>query len=326
MNRRILPWLITLCAVVVSTSAAVYSVSGLTKLFAGGGIAVTIMAGALEASKLVIASLLYQYRKTLPAFLKAYLTFACIVLILITSMGIYGFLSSAYQQTANQLENTETQLTLLEQRKQPYLTRVQQYVQEKQSIDLSISELRQGLVGNKVQYRDSKTGEMIITTSTATRKALEKQLDQAVDRQGTLTDKIDELNQDIFVIDTEIEQVTLGKSTSGELGSLQYISKITGVSMDRVVNWLLLLIVFVFDPLAIALVIAGNYAFERLSIVETIYGEKKSREEVLDHPSPTDILDIPEEYRKQVHDIQMGTTHIKTKQTLLQKLRDRYFP
>lgn len=328
MTKKLLPWLITLCALTVSASAALYSISGLSKLFAGGGTAIIIMASSLEASKLVIASLLYRYRKTLPLLLKGYLTIACIFLILITSMGIYGFLSSAYQETASQLQNTDLKIEMLEKKKQPHLAQIEGYSKEKQTIDLSISELRQGLVGNKVQYRDNKTGEMVITTSTATRKTLERQLDQAIDRQGILNDKIDKLNQEITLIDTEVQMIQTNKGASAELGSLQYISKITGVSMDRVVNWLLLVIVFVFDPLAIALVIAANYAFERLALVENIYGEKIQQDSILEPQydiTSSNLENVHAEYSKKAHEIQMGTTDIKTKQSLLQKLREKYF-
>ena len=96
IQERIFPFLIATSALSVSASAAFYSVSGLSKLFAGASLAVIIMATTLEASKLVIASLLYQYRKTLPRSLKIYLTGAASILVLITSMGIYGFLSAAY--------------------------------------------------------------------------------------------------------------------------------------------------------------------------------------------------------------------------------------
>ena len=95
LKKYLFPLLVTFSALSVSISAAFYSISGLSKLFAGAALAVIIMAASLEIAKLVIASLLYQYRKTLPKFLKYYLSIACFVLILITSMGIYGFLSAA---------------------------------------------------------------------------------------------------------------------------------------------------------------------------------------------------------------------------------------
>ena len=107
IQERIFPFLIATSALSVSASAAFYSVSGLSKLFAGAAFAVIVMATSLEVAKLVIASLLYQYRKTLPLLLKTYLSIACFVLILITSMGIYGFLSAAYQETANKAGNID---------------------------------------------------------------------------------------------------------------------------------------------------------------------------------------------------------------------------
>jgi hypothetical protein len=101
MGKKLFPYIIALSALAVSASAAFYSVSGIMKLFAGASLAVGIMAGSLEVAKLVIASLLYQYWTELNKVLRTYLTIAAFVLILITSAGIYGFLSSAYQETAN---------------------------------------------------------------------------------------------------------------------------------------------------------------------------------------------------------------------------------
>ena len=113
IQARIFPFIIALSALAVSASAAFYSVSGLSKLFAGAAFAVIIMAASLEIAKLVIASLLYQYRKTLPRLLKYYLSIACLILILITSMGIYGFLSAAYQETAAKSGNVDAQIALI---------------------------------------------------------------------------------------------------------------------------------------------------------------------------------------------------------------------
>ena len=95
VQERIFPFLIAFSALAVSASAAFYSVSGLSKLFAGASLEVIIMATSLEISKLVIVSLLYQYRESIPKLLKYYLTSSAVVLVLITSMGIYGFLSAA---------------------------------------------------------------------------------------------------------------------------------------------------------------------------------------------------------------------------------------
>ena len=103
LKKGFLPFLIGFSALSVSGSAAFYSVFGLSKLFAGASTEVIIMAGSLEVAKLVTASLLYQYWSEINKYLRFYLTIATITLVLITSMGIYGFLSAAYQDTFNQL-------------------------------------------------------------------------------------------------------------------------------------------------------------------------------------------------------------------------------
>jgi len=263
MKKYILPSLIALAALSISASAAFYSVTGLSKLFAGASLAVLIMASSLEGAKLVIASLLYQYWSSLNKFLRTYLTAACFVLMLITSMGIYGFLSGAYQETAALAGNVDKQVELLEIKKTNYEEQLSMYTEEKTTLNTNITDLRNGLANNKIQYTNAN-GDLITTTSSSTRKSLEKQLDQAIERQTTINGKIDELNAQIFDLETQIVDVTVNNDVASELGSLRYIADIFGANMDSVVNVLLLTIVFVFDPLAISLVIAANFAFERV--------------------------------------------------------------
>jgi len=275
IQERIFPFLIALSALSVSASAAFYSVSGLSKLFAGAAFAVIIMASSLEVAKLVIASLLYQYRKTLPKVLKIYLTIACGVLILITSMGIYGFLSAAYQETANKAGTIDAQVALVETKRDNVQKQLSVYNVEKENTDKAIADLRKGLSNNVISYTNAQ-GQLIQSTSSATRKALEKQLDQAIVRQTELNGKVDELNTQLFDYESEIVEIKTGNNLAGELGPLKYLSGLTGVSMDKIINVLLLIIIFVFDPLAIALVIAANFAFAQLrsKTKENIYGEK----------------------------------------------------
>ena len=274
IQERIFPFIIATSALSVSASAAFYSVSGLSKLFAGAAFAVIIMASSLEVAKLVIASLLYQYRKTIPRLLKYYLSSAAVVLVLITSMGIYGFLSAAYQETAAKAGSIDSQIALIETKRDNVKEQLAVYNDEKSSINTAVSELRSGLSNNKIQYRDRKTGQIITTTSSSTRRALEKQLDQAIFRQTEINTKVDNLNEQLFEYETEIVEVKTGNDIAGKLGPLKYLSGLTGTPMDKIINILLLTIIFVFDPLAIALVIAANFAFDKLKSKENIYGEK----------------------------------------------------
>ena len=275
IQKRIFPFIIALSALSVSGSAAFYSVSGLSKLFAGAAFAVIVMAASLEIAKLVIASLLYQYRKTLPKLLKYYLSLSCVVLILITSMGIYGFLSSAYQETAAKAGTIDAQITLIETRRDNTKGQLDVYNDEKESINKAVADLRTGLANNVIQYTNAE-GVLVTTTSRATRNALEKQLDQAIDRQTKINDKVDVLNEKLFNYETEIVEVRTSDAVSSELGPLKYLSGLTGTPMDQIINWLLLTIIFVFDPLAIALVVAANYAFDQIrpKTKKNLYGEK----------------------------------------------------
>ena len=289
IQKRIFPFIIAFSALSVSASAAFYSVSGLSKLFAGAAFAVIIMAASLEIAKLVIASLLYQYRKGLPKFLKYYLSLACIVLILITSMGIYGFLSAAYQETAAKAGTIDAKINLVEVKRDNIKEQLVVYNEEKSSINEAVVSLRNGLSTNRIQYKDT-LGNIITTQSSSTRRVLTQQLDQAIERQTTINEKLDILNQQLFEYEEEIVEVQLSDAVSSELGPLKYLSGLTGFPMDRIINWLLLTIIFVFDPLAIALVVAANFAFEQIrpKTKKNLY-----REDVIikEEDEPTDIWD-----------------------------------
>lgn len=271
--------MIALSALSVSASAAFYSITGLSKLFVGASFAVIIMAASLEVAKLVIASYLYQYWDKTKALLKVYLTLAVFILILITSAGIYGFLSSAYEQTASKNIVVEKQIAALENKKVRYLDTRDSYSKEKAEIAKSTSELRQALsTGTMTQYKDKETGQIINVANTGNRKAFEKQLEKTLKKDSILDSKISTVNDSIFSLESQVLDSQSKAETSGELGPLKYISKLTGVPMDKIINWFILIIIFVFDPLAISLVIAANNAFNKASQSEqlVVHNEKLS--------------------------------------------------
>ena len=313
LRKGIFPFIIALSALSVSLSAAFYSVSGLGKLFAGASTQVIIMASSLEIAKLVIASLLYQYWDSLNKVLRAYLAIATVVLMLITSMGIYGFLSGAYQETANRAGTVDAQVTLLETKRTNYIGQRDLLVKEKEGLVSSMTSLQSGLANNKTSYVDKK-GNLIQSSSSADRKSLERQLDASSTRQESLNVKLDDINTKIFDLDNQIIEVKTGSDIAVELGPLKYISGLTGTPMDQIVNYLLLIIIFVFDPLAISLVIAANFAFAQLKPKETLYEEKAYHEEMkewdvtladglddedADYPEPNEALkEAAERYKE----------------------------
>jgi hypothetical protein len=256
IKERIFPFIIALSALSVSASAAVYSITGLSMLFAGASTAVMIMASSLEISKLVIASLLYQYWDKLNKVLRIYLTIAAVILILITSAGIYGYLSSAYQKTADQTSIVDSRVASLETKKKLYENTRAGILQEKQSL----SELKGSLSkGSTTQFTDRK-GNLVVRSNNASIK----QIENASKSDDKLSFKLDIINDSIFSIESKILEVKTNATATSELGPLKYLSALTGITMDRIINWYILVIIFVFDPLAIALVIAANFAFAQL--------------------------------------------------------------
>ena len=265
MKKRIFPFLIALSALSVSASAAFYSVFGLSKLFAGASYQVMVMATSLEFAKLVVASLLYQYWSTINKWLRLYLSLAVFVLILITSGGIYGFLSGAYQETATKSELLDKGLKVIELKQTRFEEEKTDLSIEKEQLNTSISDLRSSLSNPaQVQYIDKNSGQLITTTSSSTRKTLEKELEKAIIDRDKLNDKLGSIQDTLLKLDQEILNLEISNEDQRELGPLKYLSEVSGYPMSKVVNWFLLLIIFVFDPLAIAMVIAANFAFSQL--------------------------------------------------------------
>jgi hypothetical protein len=285
MKNKLFPLLITLSALSVSASAAFYSVYGLSKLFAGASFQVMVMAASLEFAKLVVASLLYQYWKTINKFLRFYLTIALMSLIVITSVGIYGFLSSAYQTTATKSEIAVKELTVIEMKRSRFEEKRSELIVEKQQLNTSVNDLRLSLSNpTQIQYIDKTSGQLITTTSSSARRALKKELDVSVKDRDTVGVQIEAVTDSISQLDITVLNKETNNEVESELGPLKYISELTGRPMANIVNWLLMLIIFVFDPLAIAMVIAANFAFSKLkntNLTEKLkikdLGEKKRK-------------------------------------------------
>lgn len=256
IKERIFPLIIALSALSVSASAAFYSVTGLSMLFAGVSTAVIILGTSLELAKLVIATLLYQYWNKLNKILRTYLTIAAAVLILITSAGIYGFLSSGYQKTADQTSIIDSRVASLETKKKLFEETRDNILREKQSIAGLQGTLSQS---STTQYTDKK-GNLVVRSN----NAIIRNIESASKSNEKLSGKIEVVNDSIFSLESRILETKTTAIGESELGPLKYLNKLTGVAMDRIINWYILVIIFVFDPLAIALVIAANFAFSQL--------------------------------------------------------------
>jgi hypothetical protein len=261
MKKKLLPWVIALSALSVSVSAAFYSVSGLGKMFAGASMEVMILAGSLEFAKLVAASLLYQYWKKLNLGLKLYLSFATLVLIIITSAGIYGFLSSAYQETSFKVQNQDKNIEIIEKNILVAEREIKGYQTQSERKEKRISQL------TDIRTNLQSTQDVLIERSRSTSAVRQqmKDIDSEIKRMDSeifvLNDSIASKNKKISLLEQQKLEVSSDADLAGEVGPLKYIANLTGSTIDMVVNWYIIVLMIVFDPLAIALVIAANFAF-----------------------------------------------------------------
>ena len=272
IKRNTFPAIIAFSALSVSGSAAFYSVYGLSKLFAGAQFEVIIMAGSLEIAKLVIASLLYQYWDTINKLLRTYLTVAAFILVLITSMGIYGFLSAAYQDTYKSLIVNQNKIEFLENKAEFYENDVNRFDKELQQIMDNISNLSNAK-SRSIQVKDtSVAGGIRNTISTVDLRLAQNRLTIEENNRKDVYLRRTIAADSLQKYKLEILELENNADISGELGPLKYLSGLTGTPMDKIINWLLLIIIFVFDPLAISLVVAANFAFNQANR-KNLYGE-----------------------------------------------------
>ena len=296
MSKKLFPWIITLAALSVSGSAAFYSVYGLGKMFAGASVQVMILASSLEFSKLVTASLLYRYWTELNKALRTYLSIATLILILVTSAGIYGFLSSEYQENANKASAVEQKVNSLEEKKKLYIDTRNGYLKEKISISKTKNELSSGLSKSSISQRTDKKGNIITTANNSSIKAFSRQLEATTKSDSVISTKLSIINDSIFSLDTKILEAKTNSGVADELGPLKYISNLTGSSLDSVINWYIIVLMLVFDPLAIALVIAANFAFEKAK-------EEKNTEEAIKKNLKEEILEIANTDEEKIDEI-----------------------
>lgn len=213
-------------AVCVSALGAAFSVVGLGALFSGAMVAVWAMAGSLEFSKFVLAAYLHQRWKHLNLVFRSYLVFAVVVLSLITSMGIFGFLSDAYQSSSHAIEEVNIKIANL---------RSQQKLNEAEisRLNKAIDEIPDSRVSKKIRARA-----------------------EAEPRISALTKESEEIDRKIGAANLQMHEI------KKKIGPLVYIARAANKDIDTIVTYLILVFVSVFDPLAICLVIATSEAME----------------------------------------------------------------
>ena len=254
--------LLGLSALFVAFNAAFFSVSGLSKLFAGASLSVMLMASSLELAKLITAGYLYNYWEKINKAFRVYLSIGVVILILITSLGIYGFLTAAFQDTFNVYSVTEKQRSFLQQKEKFWADDVARYDVELGRISENIATLSNAkATGIQVRDTTSTTGFRNTISTTELRLAQQRigveedNRKEVQSKREVAADSLQSIQLKILDLDTDTE-------IGSELGPLQYLSGLLDKPMDQIINWFILIIIFVFDPLAVALVIAFNNALK----------------------------------------------------------------
>ena len=286
--------LLGLSALFVASNAAFFSVTGLSKLFAGASLSVIVMASSLEFAKLITAGYLYNYWKKINKAFRIYLSIGVVILVLITSLGIYGFLTAAFQDTLNQYNVSSKQKEFLQQKESFWQSDVTRYDEELKRISQNISTLSNAkATGIQVKDTTSSTGFRNTISTTELRLSQERisveeeNRKEVQSKREIAADSLQSIQLKILDLETDTE-------TSSELGPLQYLSTLLDKPMTDIINWFILIIIFVFDPLAVALVIAFNNAVkidkgekDKTKVVEKreLYGEEIE-------PDPNDLPNL----------------------------------
>jgi predicted nucleic acid-binding Zn-ribbon protein len=237
-----LKWLVGFSALIIAGCAAFFSVTGLGVLFSGAAVSVMVMAGSLEFAKLVAATYLKQKWGEIKGFNKWYLVSAVVLLMIITSAGIFGYLSNAFQQQNLKLQQVDREIAV-------YSTKIATNDAQITQLNIQLGQLSstqstildKGKVNNRLlRSIDSK----------------DKQSSQINNKIGNLQDENAKNNDEINKI--KIKNLDLEK----EVGGFRFVAEVFGVELKKVVKFFIFLIVIVFDPLAVALIIAFNGLIE----------------------------------------------------------------
>ncbi len=219
--------ILLLTTLAVAGSAAGFSIYGLANIFGGAFLSVIFMGSALEAGKLVAASYLYRYWHEVKLWLKLYFMIAIFVLMVITSTGIFGYLSSAYQQDTLQLKELQVQIDLLKDEKGELTVR-------KDFIDADIASLPNNYITARQRLLGPKGYGPELTV---------------------IKVRVPEITKELHVL----QQRMVAKKV--HTGPIAYIAEAFSVKIDDATKWIIILLIIVFDPLAVALTLATNAVF-----------------------------------------------------------------
>jgi hypothetical protein len=289
LSDKLIAYLTLISGLVVSAVAVWYSVAGLVSIFAASAFAIIVMGVALETSKLVATIWLKWNWHRAPQLIKIYLISAIVILMLITSMGIFGYLSKAHLDQNIVSGDVQSKIALFDEK----IKIERENIANAQAVIKQMDAAVNGVMATgdqEIKLRDGTT-----RIRSAAERSLQIRRSQAKDRQGLIKQievsqtKIVQLQEESSPIRAEMRQV------EAEVGPIKYIAKLIYADdpdqnlLEKAVTWVIIIIVLVFDPLAVVLLLASQYSFQWLRQQD----EERKNELVQAHPEPQATGDSP---------------------------------
>ena len=264
------PWVLGGSALLIALCAAFFSVYGIATLFAGATISVIVMAASLEIGKLVGTTFLYRYWTKCKWLLKTYLAASILILMIITSFGIFGYLSAAYQKSSIEFAATQEKITSIQDQKSYYKDKI---VAAKKRID-DLTKLR---AAQETRMGEAFTNEFISRNPLQLKQIQQQTVDLITDTDKNIKDENEKIQtsiEDVRKVDERVNELKLGTAAKKDVQTFKFVADALGMSLDSVARWFILSIIFVFDPLAICLILAYNVAVYKRED-ESVYDDTK---------------------------------------------------
>jgi len=246
--------LVGITSLLIAGCAAFFSIIGIGMLFSGSSIAAMIMAGSLELGKLVATSFLYRYWNKTKGFLKGYLSIAVIVLMVITSLGIFGYLSSAYQQSSLENSLIDNKIKMVEEQK----VSVKDKIDSSKSRILNVTQLRNS---QESRLNQSMTNLLIARNPIQLKQIQQQTQDLIEDSEKTIqseNEKIQKSMDELKVLDEQINKFKIEMGSKKDVQTFKFVADEFGVNINKVARWFIIALISVFDPLAVCLLLAYN--------------------------------------------------------------------
>jgi len=284
--------ILIISALLLASCSAFFSIVGIVGLFSNVAISVGIMAGSIELAKLCGTTFLYRYWDKITKIMRTYLLISIIILISITSMGIYGYLSSAYQISSSGFKNEQDKIVMVESQKNYLTNRIAQ------------SKIRIDTLNNVRQLQESRLSSAL-TNDFLTRNPIQLRLlqEQTTDlikssdnNISSEQDKIQSISGEIEAIDNKILDIKASGNSKKDIKTFQFVADQLGVPLDTVARWFILIIVIIFDPLALVLLLSYNITVNSKTQSQPIINSIPTQQK----PSPPFIEPVTQPIKEEV--------------------------